>query len=148
MGQKDLILVARRPSAVRRPSRRNERDAGDAACRSGCACFLVNRKNKVNNLSRLQLESVFLGNTRLWRGVGGTDWPILALTRNEESGSQELFGTLLLKGRRLPAGEPIHAFPAWAESLTELRPTVTPSGTRSTISRGLWRHVREQTDFY
>jgi phosphate transport system substrate-binding protein len=107
MGQKDLILVARRPSASEAAlAQKRNVTLEMRPVALDALVFLVNRKNKVNNLSRLQLESVFLGNTRLWRGVGGTDWPILSLTRNEESGSQELFGTLLLKGRRLPAGEP------------------------------------------
>jgi len=60
--------------------------------------FLVNRRNTVEGLTSAQLRNVFTGKTRLWRNLRGPDWPILALTRNPQSGSEELMQTLLLRG--------------------------------------------------
>ena len=105
--KRDLILVARPPSqseiaaakkaGVTLEMRPIARDA---------LVFLVNAQNPVKNLSRAQLRAIFTGKTRLWRAVGGRDFPILALTRNENSGSQELLDTLLLPAEKAAVGEP------------------------------------------
>ena len=106
-GQRDLILVARPPSAsesaqakktgVTLELRPIARDA---------LVFVVNASNPVENLTTAQLRAIFGGQTRLWRLVGGRDLPILALTRNSNSGSQELMDALLPPAPKTLPAEP------------------------------------------
>ena len=106
-GQKDLILVARKPSSTEVALAAKQKVALELRpiALDGLV-FLVNAQNGVKNLSRAQLQSVFSGKTKLWRSLGGADFPILALTRNEDSGSQELFDSQVLNGQKLLAPAP------------------------------------------
>ena len=106
-GTKDLILVARKPSANEQALGLKQKVAFELRpVALDALVFLVNRQNKVENLSRLQLQAVFARRTKLWRMLGGADWPVLALTRNEDSGSEELFTSEVMGGARLVPGEP------------------------------------------
>ena len=60
--------------------------------------FLLNRQNKVNNLSHEQVVAIYSGKITNWKQVGGDDEPIVAFTRNRNSGSQEKMDKLVMKG--------------------------------------------------
>ena len=60
--------------------------------------FLVNRENKVNDLSTKQLQDIYTGKVTDWKDIGGEAGPIVAYQRNENSGSHTLFLKLLMKG--------------------------------------------------
>ena len=60
--------------------------------------FLLNRDNKVNNLSHEQVVAIYSGKITNWSQVGGDDEPINAYTRNRNSGSQEKMDKLVMKG--------------------------------------------------
>lgn len=60
--------------------------------------FLLNRQNKVNNLSHEQIVAIYSGKITNWKQVGGNDEPIKAFTRNRNSGSQEKMDKLVMKG--------------------------------------------------
>ena len=60
--------------------------------------FLLNRQNKVNNLSHEQVVGIYTGQITNWSQVGGDNQPIQALTRNRNSGSQEKMEKLVMQG--------------------------------------------------
>lgn len=43
--------------------------------------ILVNKKNPINNLSKKQVRSIFSGDIKNWKEVGGWDKPIVVITR-------------------------------------------------------------------
>lgn len=99
-GNCDLALVARGPSADELEAARQakvELDARPVAL--DALVFIVNRENPVTALTSQQILAVYTGRTTLWKDLGGPDWPLKAIGREPNSGSQELFAELLLHGR-------------------------------------------------
>jgi len=60
---------------------------------------VVNPANKVNRLTREQLEGIFTGKIKNWKEVGGDDMPIVAYSRESSSGTFEFFKESVLKGK-------------------------------------------------
>lgn len=58
---------------------------------------VINPANPVNALSALQVQDVFSGKITNWKEVGGKDAPIHLFTRDEASGTREVFWDKLLK---------------------------------------------------
>ncbi|MCX6233692.1 MAG: phosphate ABC transporter substrate-binding protein [Bacteroidetes bacterium] len=52
---------------------------------------VVNPANKVNQLTREQLEDIFTGKVTNWKEVGGDDMKIIAYSRESSSGTFEFF---------------------------------------------------------
>lgn len=52
---------------------------------------IVNPANKVENLSREQLEDIFTGKVTNWKEVGGADEKIIVYSRESSSGTYEFF---------------------------------------------------------
>lgn len=50
--------------------------------------FIVNKNNKVDNLTIQQVKDIYTGKITNWKQVGGENKPIIALQRSEGSGSQ------------------------------------------------------------
>ena len=60
---------------------------------------VVNPKNPVAGLSAVQVQEIFAGKITNWKAVGGADAAIHVFTRDEASGTREVFwGKLLKKG--------------------------------------------------
>jgi phosphate transport system substrate-binding protein len=59
----------------------------------------VNADNPIKELSLDQLEAIFAGKIRNWKGVGGTDAPITVYSRENSSGTYEFFKEFVLKGK-------------------------------------------------
>jgi phosphate transport system substrate-binding protein len=59
----------------------------------------VNEDNPVKNLTLDQLEGIFTGRIRSWKEVGGADAPITLYSRENSSGTYELFKEFVLKGK-------------------------------------------------
>lgn len=57
----------------------------------------VNPQNKVDNLNTKQIQEIFAGKISNWKDVGGADSPIHLFTRDEASGTREVFWKKLLK---------------------------------------------------
>jgi phosphate transport system substrate-binding protein len=57
----------------------------------------VNPKNPVKALTAQQVKDIFAGKTTNWKQVGGKDAPINLFTRDEASGTREVFWKKLLK---------------------------------------------------
>lgn len=52
---------------------------------------IVNPSNKVNNLTREQLEGIFTGKITNWKELGGDDMKIVVYSRETSSGTYEFF---------------------------------------------------------
>lgn len=52
---------------------------------------IVNKANKINNLSREQLEDIFTGKIVNWKDLGGPDEKIIVYSRETSSGTYEFF---------------------------------------------------------
>jgi phosphate transport system substrate-binding protein len=52
---------------------------------------IVNPSNKVSQLTREQLESIYTGKVKNWKEVGGDDMPIVLYSRESSSGTFEFF---------------------------------------------------------
>ncbi len=52
---------------------------------------VVNPENKVSQLTRDQIESIFTGKTKNWKDVGGDDMQIVVYSRESSSGTYEFF---------------------------------------------------------
>lgn len=62
-------------------------------------CVVVNQANGVANLSTAQVQDIFAGKISNWKEVGGTDASITLYSRDEASGTREVFwGKMLKKG--------------------------------------------------
>jgi phosphate transport system substrate-binding protein len=100
--QVDLILVARKPSeeesrlaAIAGTSLEVQPVALDAFV------FIVNDENPVVGLTTSQIQQIYTGQLENWKQVGGPDLEIHPYQRNDESGSQELMQTLVMKGAKM-----------------------------------------------
>ena len=60
--------------------------------------FLVNAANPVDSLAAEQIVSIYTGETRNWKDVGGEDALIKAFQRPFRSGSQTMMDELVMKG--------------------------------------------------
>lgn len=65
---------------------------------------VVHPSNKVNNLTREQLEAIFTGKIKNWKEVGGEDLKIVAYSRETSSGTYEFFKESVLKNKNYMNG--------------------------------------------
>lgn len=65
---------------------------------------VVNPNNKVDNLTREQLEGIFTGKIKNWKEVGGADMKIVAYSRETSSGTYEFFKENVLKNKNYMSG--------------------------------------------
>ncbi len=56
----------------------------------------VNKENKINNLDMIQLQKIFTGEIKNWKDFGGFDKPIMAIVRDDVSGTAAHFQTRVL----------------------------------------------------
>ena len=105
----DLILVARLPSADELEWAEDwgvELDIEAVAL--DAFVFLFNRHNPVSGLTVEDIQDIYTGKITNWDQVGGDDAEIHAYQRDENSGSQELMKTLVMKGLEMTEpGEPM-----------------------------------------
>jgi phosphate transport system substrate-binding protein len=64
----------------------------------------VNPKNRVSGLTSDQVKDVFAGKITNWKDVGGDDAPIHLFTRDEASGTREVFWEKLLQKGQVASG--------------------------------------------
>lgn len=58
--------------------------------------IIVNPKNKITELNKLQLAQIFAGEVTNWSQVGGEDRPITLYARDDKSGTYDSFKALVL----------------------------------------------------
>jgi phosphate transport system substrate-binding protein len=57
--------------------------------------FIVNEKNRANNITQKQIRDIYSGRLTNWKPVSGVDEPVLAYQRRENSGSQTIFQSIM-----------------------------------------------------
>lgn len=65
---------------------------------------IVHPENKVNNLTREQLEDIFTGKIKNWSELGGDDLEILPYSRETSSGTYEFFKDNVMSGKNYASG--------------------------------------------
>lgn len=60
--------------------------------------FIVNKENPANRLTTKQIQDIYTEKLTNWKDAGGNDAPIAPFIRNANSGSQEKFETMVMKG--------------------------------------------------
>ena len=110
-GKSDIILSARKMS----PDEKAYADeAGVNLIETPIALdalvFVASPQNRVSSLTHKQLQDIYTGRITNWKDVDGNDAPITPYVRNRNSGSQELFETLVLPEEQIPDDFPIGDF--------------------------------------
>jgi len=90
--------------------------------------FIVNKDNPVDNLTTEQLIGIYTGKITDWSEVGGNQGPIVAYQRNQESGSQTLFLSLLMKDIK-PQTPPSEQMPGFMSGLIDAISNYDGSGS-------------------
>ena len=65
---------------------------------------IVNQANPVSSLTVAQLNAVYTGKIKNWRGVGGNDGDIVLYARDDKSGTFDTFKSLVLDSGQLAVG--------------------------------------------
>ena len=60
--------------------------------------FIINKNNKVKSLTISQIQQIYTGELTNWSEVGGNNANIQVFTRPRNSGSEEVFRTLVMNG--------------------------------------------------
>jgi phosphate transport system substrate-binding protein len=110
-GAKSLINAACDVATMSRPMKNSElqaaRDAGvlpteRVVAMDGIA-VVVNPANSVAGLAIEKVRAVYAGRIRNWKELGGPDQPIVAVSRDTNSGTYETFESLVMKGEKMAA---------------------------------------------
>ncbi len=65
---------------------------------------IVHPSNAIADLSLEQVRDIYIGKITNWRDVGGPDSPIVAVTREEGSGTRGAFEEVVMKGEPISSG--------------------------------------------
>lgn len=101
-GDKVLILVARKPSPDEIEAAKKvgvELDIRPIA--KDAFVFIANRDCPVKSLMLDQIKGIYTGKIKNWKEIGGPDMSIMAYSRDENSGSQQLMEDLVMKGEKM-----------------------------------------------
>jgi len=111
-GLQAVLLGKAEIGLVSRPLRKAETQSADtgeprvtatSVGHDGVA-VIVNAANPVVSLSAGQLRSIYTGEVWTWPDVGGAEGEITVVTREEGSGTREVFEAAILRGARLAPG--------------------------------------------
>jgi len=69
-------------------------------CMDG-VCLIVHPSNPVKQLTKEQVKKIYTGEITNWKAVGGSDAPIVAISRDTSSGTYEVFHELVLDKAKL-----------------------------------------------
>ena len=72
-------------------------------CDDGIA-IIVNNNVSLTNLSSSQIKDIFAGNITNWQQVGGSNTPIMVVTREVGSGTRDGFQTLIMGSTNITTG--------------------------------------------
>ena len=98
-GTADLILVARAPSTEEMKLAEISAVSFDIRpVALDAFVFMVNENNPVNGLSEEEIQGIYSGKLADWEQVGGPDGQINPYQRNDQSGSQQLMESLVMRG--------------------------------------------------
>lgn len=98
-GEADMILVARTPSAEEMAFAQASGVTLDIApIALDAFVFMVNETNPVQGLSTTEIRDIYSGNITNWQQVGGPPSQINPYQRDDQSGSQQLMRSMVMKG--------------------------------------------------
>ncbi len=108
-GAKSLINATCDVATMSRPMKNSElkaaQDAGVLPIEHIVALdgivVVVHPSNPVENLTIEQIRDVYVGKIKNWKELGGPDEPIVAISRDTNSGTYEAFETLVLNREKL-----------------------------------------------
>jgi phosphate transport system substrate-binding protein len=108
-GAKSLVNAACDVATMSRPMKNSEkkaaRDAGilpieHVVAMDGIA-LAVHKSNPIADLTVEQIRDVYAGKIRRWSELGGPDQPIVAISRDTNSGTYECFETLVMNQQKM-----------------------------------------------
>ncbi|MBS3820699.1 MAG: phosphate ABC transporter substrate-binding protein PstS family protein [Planctomycetes bacterium] len=67
-------------------------------------CVVVHPSNPVSALTTEQIRSIYKGEIKNWKQVGGADMPIVVISRDTSSGTYETFHKLAMKKEKMGGG--------------------------------------------
>jgi phosphate transport system substrate-binding protein len=67
-------------------------------------CVIVHPSNPVKELSIEQVRKIYKGEIRNWKDLGGTNTPIVVISRDTSSGTYETFENLVMKKEKMSGG--------------------------------------------
>ncbi len=103
-GNSNCILVARSPSASELAAAKKAGVSLDVRpIALDAFIFLIHATNPVNTLTTAQIQSIYHGDVISWTELGGKAENLLALQREEHSGSQDTMATLVMQGQPMIA---------------------------------------------
>lgn len=74
-----------------------------------CIVPVVNPANPVGNLTMEQLKSIYKGEVKNWKDLGGTDSPVVVISRDTSSGTYEVWEEKVMKKERVSPGALLQA---------------------------------------
>lgn len=67
-------------------------------------CVVVHPSNPVKALTSAQVRDIYTGKIGNWKEIGGSDTPIVVISRDTSSGTYETFESLVMKKQAMGAG--------------------------------------------
>ncbi len=67
-------------------------------------CVVVHPSNPITQLTTAQIRDIYTGRIKNWKDVGGTDMPIVIISRDTSSGTYESFNHLVMNKEQMAAG--------------------------------------------
>ena len=64
-------------------------------------CIVVHPSNPISALTSEQVRNIYLGKFTNWNQLGGPDMPIIAISRDTESGTYETFENFVMKKQKM-----------------------------------------------
>ncbi len=108
-GAKSLINATCDVATMSRPMKDTEisaaKDAGVLPIEHVVAMdgivVIVHPSNPIANLTIVQIRDIYTGKVKSWKELGGPDGPIVAISRDSNSGTYETFETLVMNKEKL-----------------------------------------------
>jgi len=74
-----------------------------------CIVPIVHPSNPLTNITLEQLKKIYMGEIRNWKEVGGSDTPVVVISRDTSSGTYEVWEEKILRGGRVFPGALLQA---------------------------------------
>ena len=93
----DLLIVYSAPESIEEEMKASGVNLNIKPIGKDALVFIANESNTVSNLTTDQIIDIYTGKITNWVEVGGEDLPIVAFQRPDDSGSQTLMKSLVMK---------------------------------------------------
>lgn len=93
----DLLIVYAAPESIKKEIEERGINLNIKSIGKDALVFIANESNPISNLTTEQIIDIYTGKVTNWSEVGGEDMPIVAFQRPDDSGSQTLMKSLVMK---------------------------------------------------